>query len=84
MVDGKNSRISQVFELLTGDALFDRAFQTVELGITPEESHLIQMIEIFGKISPDIIRAGKFSDQWFTKDGEFYIERKIAKTQLLL
>jgi len=39
------------------------------------------MIEIFGEISPDIIRAGKFSDQWFTKNGGFLdqVERKIAK-----
>ena len=39
------------------------------------------MIEVFGDISPDIIRAGKLSDEWFTRDGECLeqIERKIMK-----
>ena len=39
------------------------------------------MIEVFGDISPDIIRAGKLSDRWFTRDGEclIKIERKIIK-----
>jgi len=39
------------------------------------------MIEVFGDISPDIIRAGKLSDRWFTKDGEYLnqIERRVMK-----
>ncbi|KIM36903.1 hypothetical protein M413DRAFT_424015 [Hebeloma cylindrosporum] len=63
-----------IFELLTSEALFDPAFQTVELGITPEESHLIQMIEVFGELPLDVIRMGKLSDQWFTRDGALRIE----------
>lgn len=39
------------------------------------------MIEVFGDISPDIVRAGTLSDQWFTRDGERLnqIEKKIMK-----
>ena len=62
----------QLFELLTGDALFDPPFQTLELDITKEESHLIQMIELFGEIPHDLIHAGKYSHRWFTPEGKQY------------
>jgi serine/threonine protein kinase len=66
--NGSYPRI-QIFELLTGEALFDPAFQTLELGLAHEESHLIQMIEVFGALPVDLIRAGAHSSRWFTEDG---------------
>ncbi|KAF8161647.1 kinase-like domain-containing protein [Crassisporium funariophilum] len=63
-----------IFELLTGEALFDPMFQTHELGISREESHIIQIIELFGEMPIDIIRAGRSSRRWFTEDGALRID----------
>jgi len=62
-----------LLELLTGDALFDPTFQTSELDITKEESHLIQMIELFGEIPHDLIQGGKYSHRWFTAQGDMLL-----------
>lgn len=61
--------IFQLFEL-TGDSLFDPIFQTDELDISPEESHIIQMIELLGDVPLSLIREGKSSGKWFTEDGK--------------
>lgn len=60
----------QLFELLTGESLFDPAFQTDELDISEVESHLIQMIELLGDVPATLIHAGNSSRRWFTEDGE--------------
>ncbi|KDR69734.1 hypothetical protein GALMADRAFT_77163 [Galerina marginata CBS 339.88] len=63
-----------LFELLTGEALFDPEFQTDELDISREESHLIQMIELFGNMPTDMVKSGQFSREWFTEDGALRID----------
>ncbi|CAA7263083.1 unnamed protein product [Cyclocybe aegerita] len=63
-----------LFELLTGEPLFDPNFQTRELDISREESHLIQMIELFGEMPKELVRAGTLSERWFTEDGCLRIE----------
>lgn len=62
--------ILQLFELLTGESLFDPTFQTDELDISKDESHLIQMIELLGDVPVSLIHAGNSSRKWFTEDGE--------------
>ena len=59
----------QLYELLTGDSLFDPSFQTMELGLAPEESHLIQIIEMVGELPLDLIKSGKHAKKWFNDDG---------------
>ena len=60
----------QLFELLTGEALFDPQFQTVELGLSSDESHLIQMIELFGTFPLNMVLSGRYSQRWFTQEGK--------------
>lgn len=63
-----------LFELLTGEALFDPQFQTVELGLSSDESHLIQIIELFGTFPLDMVLSGKYSQRWFTQEGNLKID----------
>lgn len=63
-----------IYELLAGESLFDPQFQTLDLGLTPEESHLIQMIEILGPFPPDMLKACPHADQWFTDTGTLRID----------
>ncbi|RDB20699.1 Serine/threonine-protein kinase SKY1 [Hypsizygus marmoreus] len=63
-----------IYELLAGDSLFDPLFQTVELDLTPEESHLIQIIELFGQFPPDLLSIGEYSHRWFTDTGTLKID----------
>ncbi|KAK1228852.1 hypothetical protein PQX77_008094, partial [Marasmius sp. AFHP31] len=58
-----------LYELLTGDNLFDPFFQTMELGLAPEESHLIQIIEMAGELPLDLLKSGKYTKKWFNEDG---------------
>ncbi|KAJ4490312.1 kinase-like domain-containing protein [Lentinula aciculospora] len=58
-----------LYELITGESLFDPFFQTVELGLTPEESHLIQIIEICGEFPKDVAKSGRNACKWFYNDG---------------
>ena len=60
----------QLFELLTGEALFDPQFQTVELGLSSDESHLIQIIELFGTFPLNMVLSGRYSQRWFTQEGK--------------
>lgn len=71
------SRI-KVYELLTGETLFDPFFQTVELGLTPEESHLIQMIEIMGAFPKDLLDRGTRSRKWFNEEGSSFVDLTIS------
>ncbi|KAG7091548.1 hypothetical protein E1B28_010577 [Marasmius oreades] len=63
-----------LYELLTGESLFDPFFQTVELGLAPEESHLIQIIELVGDLPLDLLRAGKYTRKWFDEDGSLRLD----------
>ncbi|KAE9402707.1 kinase-like protein [Gymnopus androsaceus JB14] len=62
------------YELITGESLFDPVFQTVELGLTPEESHLIQIIELLGQFPRDTVKAGKNGRKWFQEDGSLRLD----------
>jgi serine/threonine-protein kinase SRPK3 len=55
--------------LLSGERLFDPSFQTEELGLSMEESHLIQIIELFGTFPLDLLNAGEYSSKWFSESG---------------
>ena len=58
-----------VFELATGDLLFDpRASESDEYD--RDEDHLAQMCELLGKIPKKLALAGKYSKNFFTKKGE--------------
>lgn len=64
-----------VYELLMGEPLFDPSFQTVECGLSTDESHLIQMIEMlsvdgFFGFPEDLVRRGRDSERWFKADGK--------------
>ena len=61
----------QLYELLSGERLFDPFFQTEELGLSIEESHLIQIIEIFGEFPRQLLAAGEYSSRWFAESGTF-------------
>jgi len=65
-----------VFELLTGDFLFEPKCGT---GFEKEDDHLAQMIELLGPIPDVLIVLGKFSDRYFTRHGEL---RHIRKEDL--
>jgi len=56
-----------VFELLTGDLLFEpksgRSFDK-------NDDHLAQISELFGKIPKSLALSGKYSSQFFTNEGE--------------
>ncbi|KAJ7571936.1 kinase-like domain-containing protein [Mycena floridula] len=63
-----------LYELLTGESLFDPFFQTVELGLAPEESHIIQIIEMLGDFPVELIASGKNSRRWFAQDGTLRLD----------
>lgn len=68
-----------IYELLMGEPLFDPSFQTVECGLSTDESHLIQMIEMlhvdgFLGFPEDLVRRGRDSERWFTADGTLRLE----------
>jgi hypothetical protein len=72
----------QLYELLLGERLFDPSFQTEELGLSTEESHLIQILELFGGFPLDLLRAGEYSPRWFTDSGAFSF-RSLCKVSPL-
>ncbi|GAW03324.1 polysaccharide lyase family 14 protein [Lentinula edodes] len=63
-----------LYELITGESLIDPFFQTLELGLTPEESHLIQIIEICGEFPRDVTKSGANGCKWFHDDGTIRLE----------
>ncbi|KAK0441149.1 kinase-like domain-containing protein [Desarmillaria tabescens] len=68
-----------IYELLMGEPLFDPSFQTVECGLSTDESHLIQMIEMlsldgFLGFPEDLVRRGRDSERWFSADGTLRLE----------
>ncbi|MEQ2252287.1 hypothetical protein ILYODFUR_020215 [Ilyodon furcidens] len=55
------------FELVTGDSLFHpKAGEFISL----EEDHIAQIIELLGKIPPDVVLSGKYSADYFNRKGD--------------
>ncbi|KAF1390853.1 hypothetical protein PFLUV_G00062400 [Perca fluviatilis] len=55
------------FELLTGDSLFEpKAGESISL----EEDHIAQIMELLGKIPPDVAFSGKYSAEYFSRRGD--------------
>lgn len=54
-----------LFELLTGDFLFD---PTESEKFTKNDDHLAQIIELLGPIPRGIIQNGKYGEEYFNKD----------------
>ncbi|KAM6976883.1 SRSF protein kinase 3 [Aplochiton taeniatus] len=55
------------FELITGDALFEpKAGKIISL----EEDHIAHIIELLGRIPPDVALAGKYSPDYFDRRGD--------------
>lgn len=63
-----------LYQLLSGECLFDPSFQTEELGLSLEESHLIQIIELLGEFPLDVLVSGEYSSRWFTESGQLRLE----------
>ena len=43
----------------------------MDLGLSPDESHVIQMIELLGDFPREFIAHGVESSKWFGPDGVF-------------
>ena len=56
-----------VFELLTGDLMFD---PHAGKSWSREEDHLALMMELLGRFPKALLPRGKFSDEYFNKKGE--------------
>ena len=78
------TKISQLYEVLSGERLFDPSFQTEELGLTMEESHLIQIIELFGAFPLDLLNAGRYSSRWFSESGMLMSLRHTLQLTILI
>ncbi|KAF5392811.1 hypothetical protein D9757_000899 [Collybiopsis confluens] len=63
-----------LYDLISGENLFDPFFQTADLGLTPEESHLIQIIELLGELPSDVVKSGRNGRKWFNDDGFLKID----------
>lgn len=44
------------------------------MGFTPEESHLIQIVELLGQFPRDSVKAGKNAQKWFYDDGTYLVK----------
>lgn len=64
---------SQVFELITGDYLFDPQSGT---RYGKDDDHIAQIIELLGKFPRSLCLAGKWSQEIFNRKGEL---RKIQR-----
>jgi serine/threonine-protein kinase SRPK3 len=58
-----------IFELITGDFLFDPKKETKKI-YSREEDHIAMMIELLGPIPNLLLRKGKFSEKFFTCYGQ--------------
>ncbi len=62
-----------VFELVTGDFLFDPKSGS---RFSRDDDHLAQMMELLGDMPRSLCLAGKISREYFTKDGRLrHIEK---------
>ena len=66
-----------VFELLTGDLLF----QPKSSRYTKEEDHIAQIVELLGPVPKKMIENGDFSSEVFNKRGEL---RNIKRSEMRL
>eukprot|EP00634_Sargassococcus_sp_CCMP2135_P010816 CAMPEP_0198657120 /NCGR_PEP_ID=MMETSP1467-20131203/11310_1 /TAXON_ID=1462469 /ORGANISM="unid. sp., Strain CCMP2135" /LENGTH=556 /DNA_ID=CAMNT_0044393213 /DNA_START=243 /DNA_END=1910 /DNA_ORIENTATION=- len=57
-----------VFELLTGETLFDPQSPKPGELYTKDESHIAQAIELLGELPTDLVRQGAVSEVWFVDD----------------
>lgn len=62
-----------IFELLTGDYLFDPAAGS---RYNKDDDHIAQMIELMGPFPKNVALAGKYSNELFSRKGEL---RHISK-----
>lgn len=73
------STACMIFELLTGDYLFDpRASDHY----SKDDDHFAQIIELMGRISSQIILTGKWSGDYFNKRGELRNIQKFRPKEL--
>jgi serine/threonine-protein kinase SRPK3 len=73
------SAACMIFELLTGDYLFDpRASDHY----SKDDDHFAQIIELMGRISSQIILTGKWSADYFNKRGELRNIQKFRPKEL--
>ena len=57
-----------VFELLTGETLFDPQSPSPGEMFSKDESHLAQAVELLGNIPVDLINRGRHAQDWFLRD----------------
>ncbi|CCH45066.1 hypothetical protein BN7_4644 [Wickerhamomyces ciferrii] len=62
-----------IFELLTGDYLFD---PVQGHSYTKDDDHIAQIIELLGKIPSNVLKDGKYTREFFNSRGEL---RNISK-----
>lgn len=65
-----------VFELLTGDLLFEPC-ENKDMGFNKSDDHLAQMIELIGGFPKYITQSGKKSRDFFNRRGEMKYIRKF-------
>ena len=63
-----------VFELLTGDLLFD---PQVGDGYDRDEDHLAQCIELLGKVPKRVYSTGRYAKSYFDKKGDLKHIQKL-------
>ena len=69
-----------IFELATGDLLFDpRASETDDYD--RDEDHLAQMYELLGKIPKKVALSGKYSKNFFNKKGRTKAYNRFASME---
>mmetsp|Transcript_3445 Transcript_3445/g.10151 ORF Transcript_3445/g.10151 Transcript_3445/m.10151 type:complete len:173 (+) Transcript_3445:967-1485(+) len=57
-----------IFELLTGETLFDPQSPRAGEAFSKDESHLAQAVELLGPIPPDLVARGARVSDWFAAD----------------
>lgn len=61
------SAACMIFELLTGDYLFDPQSGSK---YTKDDDHIAQIIELLGTIPPQVMLTGKYTSEFFNRRGE--------------
>jgi len=72
--DGVTKLTRQIFELLTGDYLFDPA---AGARYNKDDDHIAQISELCGPFPKSIALAGKFSSEIFTRKAELRHIQKL-------
>lgn len=71
-----------VFELLTGETLFDPQSPRPGEPFSKDESHLAQTVELLGPVPPALIRKSPRAARWFRADGSALKNIAIAPPPL--